>query len=127
MTMINVHYRTKSFRELEKWVGRPAVIQVRGIKVFPEYHIDKSTCPTANSRKMTKKNVLNELKEKRSSTTRSLSIVMKYYVKIPLCHIHKYHPLGATATINHCVDKRVIEKIYQMVCKGVTRPDEVKR
>ena len=108
-------------------MGCRAVIQVRGIKVFPEYHIDKSTCPTANSLKMTKKNVLNELKEKRSSTTTSLSIVMKYYVKIPLCHIHKYHPLGAAATINHCVDKRVIEKIYQMVRKGVTRPDEVKR
>ena len=52
---------------------------------------------------------------------------MKYYIKIPLCHIHKYHPLGAAATINHCVDKRVIEKINQMVRKGVTRPNEVKR
>ena len=52
---------------------------------------------------------------------------MRYYVKIPLCNIHKYHPLGTAATINHCVDKRVISKIYELVRKGVTRPDKVRR
>ena len=108
-------------------MGCPAVVQVRCIKVYPEYHIDKSTCPTANSLKMAKKKVLNQIKENRSKTTNSLSIVMRYYVKIPLCNIHKYHPLGTAATINHCVDKRVISKIYELVCKGVTRPDEVRR
>ena len=134
MTMINSQYRTKSSKELEK-MGCPAVVQVRCIKVYQrvsqrvykEYHIDESTCPTANSLKMAKKKVLNQIKENRSKTTNSLSIVMRYYVKIPLCNIHKYHPLGTAATINHCVDKRVISKIYELVRKGVTRPDEVRR
>ena len=80
-----------------------------------------------NSLKMAKKKVLNQIKANRSKPTNSLSIVMRYYVKIPLCNIHKYHPLGTAATINHCVDKRVISKIYELVRKGVTRPDEVRR
>ena len=108
-------------------MGCPAIIQVRCIRVFTEYHIDESACPTANSLKMAKKKVLNQIKENRSNTTNSLSLVKRHYVKIPLCNIHKYHPLGAAATINHCVDKRVFEKIYQVVQKGVTRPDEVRR
>ena len=108
-------------------MGCPAVIQVRCIKVLNEYHIDQSTCPTVNSLKMAKKKVLNQIKGNRSNTTNSLSLVKRHYFKIPLCNIHKYHPLGSAATINHCVDKRVIEKIYQVVRNGVTRPDEVRR
>lgn len=105
----------------------PAVIQIRGIKVFHEYQVKQSLCGTANSLKVAKKKVFDQLKEDMRNPTKSLSTLMRYYVKIPLYNEHKNHRLGDAATINHCVDRRVIEKIYELVHKGVTRPEEVKR
>lgn len=108
-------------------MGCPSEMQLRGIKVFHEYKIDQSSCGTVNSLKMAKKKVLNQLKEDMCNPTKSLFSDMRYHVKIPLYNTHKFHRLGAAATINHCVDKRIIDKIYQVARKGVTRPDEVRR
>ncbi len=62
MTMMNARYHTKKFQGTCK-MGCPSLIQVRGIKVFNEYKIGQSSCPTANSLKMAKKKVLDQLKE----------------------------------------------------------------
>ena len=35
--------------------------------------------------------------------------------------------MGASASYNQTVDKRIIEKIYDLVSRGITRPDEVRR
>ena len=51
----------------------------------------------------------------------------RYYVKVPLSTKHKGHPLGTSATINHCVDQRIISKIYDLMQRGVTRPEEARR
>ena len=107
-------------------MGCPAIIQIRGIKVFHGYQVNQSLCETDNSLKVAKKKVLDQLKDM-SNNANSVSSVMRFYLKIPLCNEHKNHRLGAAATINHCVDRRVINKIYELVRKGVTRPDEVRR
>lgn len=74
---------------------------------------------------MTKKRALQRLNDDLNQS--NIATVTRYYVKIPLSTEHKGHPLGASATINHCVDRRIISKIYDLVHRGVTRPEEVRR
>ena len=107
----------------------PAVIQIRGIKIFSQacYEIKQSDHATENSLKMAKKKALQRLKDDMFRTTANVPTMTRYYVKLPFCSEHHGHPIGASATINHCVDRRIIRKIYDLVQKGVTRPDEVKR
>ena len=104
----------------------PAVIQLRGIKVFinPLYEVRQLPHQTSNSLKMAKKRALHRLKDDLKQG--NIAYVMRYYIKIPLSTEHKGHPLGASATINHCVDRRIISKIYDLVQRGVTRPEEVR-
>ena len=104
----------------------PAQIQVRGIKIFPDYEVKECNCQTANSLKLAKKKVLDRLKNDMSSAM-TINTVMHYHLKIPLSTEHQGHPIGASASINHCVDRRIINKIYDLVGKGVTRPNEVRR
>ncbi|CAH3020845.1 unnamed protein product, partial [Porites evermanni] len=75
---------------------------------------------------LAKKKVLDRLKNDMSSAM-TINTVMHYHLKIPLSTEHQGHPIGASASINHCVDRRIINKIYDLVGKGVTRPDEVRR
>ncbi len=56
-----------------------------------------------------------------------ITVVSKYYVKLPLYMVHKDHVLGSTVTISHIVDKHVIGKIHELVGKNVTHPNEVRR
>ena len=104
----------------------PAVIQLRGIKVFinPRYEVRQLPHQTSNSLKMAKKRALHRLKDDLNQS--NIAHVTRYYVKIPLSTEHKGHPLGASATINHCVDRRIISTIYDLVHRGVTRPEEVR-
>ena len=74
---------------------------------------------------MAKKRALHRLKDDFNQS--NIAYVTRFYVKIPLSFEHKGHPLGASATINHCVDRRIISKIYDLVQRGVTRPEEVRR
>ena len=74
---------------------------------------------------MAKKRALHRLKDDFNQS--NIAYVTRFYVKIPLSFEHKGHPLGASATINHCVDRRIISKIYDLVQRGVTRPEEVSR
>ena len=76
---------------------------------------------------MAKKKALQRLKDDMFRTTANVPTMTRYYVKLPFCSEHHGYPIGASATINHCVDRRIIRKIYDLVQKGVTRPDEVKR
>ena len=105
----------------------PAVIQIRGINVFPQhcYEIRQSSHQTANSLKIAKQRVLQQLKDE--SKTTNIPTTQHYYVKIPMCGEHKGQPIGTSATINHCVDRCIISKIYELVQKGVTHPEEVRR
>ena len=104
----------------------PAQMQVRGIKIFPDYEVKECNCQTANSLKLAKKKVLDRLKNDMSSAM-TINTAMHYHLKIPLSTEHQGHPIGVSASINHCVDRRIINKIYDLVGKGVTRPDEVRR
>ena len=76
---------------------------------------------------MAKKDVLKQLKSDLISNQRRITTVFKYYVKLPLSTVHKDHAIGSSVTISHTVDKRVIGKIYELVSKNVTQPNEVRR
>ena len=48
-------------------------------------------------------------------------------MKIPVCVVYTGHPVGASASYNQMVDKRIIEKVYDLISRGITRPDEVRQ
>lgn len=82
---------------------------------------------TQNGLKVAKQRVLEKLKNDLNSEGNTVTTTTRFYVKIPLCVVHTGHPVGASASYNQTVDKRIIEKIYDLVSRGVTRPDEVRR
>ena len=57
----------------------------------------------------------------------SLRTMTRFYVKIPLSSVHLYHPLGAAAMIGQYVEKRVVQKVYDLVKLSITNVGEVKR
>ena len=87
----------------------PAQIQVRGIKIFPDYEVKECNCQTANSLKLAKKKVPDRLKNDMSSAM-TINTVMHYHLKIPLSTERQGHPIGASASINHRVDRRIVRK-----------------
>ena len=82
---------------------------------------------TQNGLKVAKQRVLEKLKNDLNSEGNTVTTTTRFYVKIPLRVVHTGHPVGASASYNQTVDKRIIEKIYDLVSRGVTRPDEVRR
>ena len=110
--------RLKSSRKL----NCEAIMQIRCIRVFSDYHVDKGECPTANSLTMTKR-MLREINGK----LHTFASMSRYYVKLPLCSTHTGHPIGETSTIVQKINKRLEEKIYELVHKNITRPSEVQR
>ena len=56
-----------------------------------------------------------------------LRTITRFYVRIPLCSVHINHPVGESATIGQYVDKRVLDKIYELVKRNITNVAEVKR
>ena len=78
---------------------------------------------------MTKKGILKSLEKKENDETNSepLRTITRFYVRIPLCSVHINHPVGESATIGQYVDKRVVDKIYELVKRNITNVAEVKR
>ena len=117
--------RLQNSRKLEC----PAIIQIRALKVFVDYHVKKEKCATNNSLTMAKKGVLKSLDKRLNAQTDSepLRTMTRFYVKIPLCSVHVNHPVGESATIGQYVDKRIVDKIYELVKRNITNVAEVKR
>lgn len=117
--------RLQNSRKLEC----PAIIQIRAVKVFVDYHVEKDKCATNNSLTMAKKGVLKSLDKRLNAQTDSepLRTMTRFYVRIPLCSLHVNHPVGDSATIGQCVDKRIVDKIYELVKRNITNVAEVKR
>ena len=51
----------------------------------------------------------------------------RFYVRIPLCFFDLNHPVGESATMGQYVDKRILDKIYELASHNVTNVAEVKR
>ncbi|RMX48513.1 hypothetical protein pdam_00008495 [Pocillopora damicornis] len=47
--------------------------------------------------------------------------------RIPLSSSHVNHPVGDSSTIGQYVDKRVVDKIYDLVKQNITNLSEVQR
>lgn len=107
----------------------PTEIQIRCVKVFVDYGVDLERCATVNSLTMAKRSILKQLVKKKCNQSKgeSLRTMTRFYVKIPLSAIHLYHPLGAAATIGQYLDKRILEKVFELVQKSITNLGEVKR
>ena len=82
-----------------------------------------------NSLTMDKRTILKQLEKKigNQSENESLRTMTRFYVKIPLSSVHLYHALGAAAMIGQYVDKRVVQKVYDLVKLSITNVREVKR
>ena len=82
-----------------------------------------------NSLTIAKRTILKQLEKKigNQSENESLRTMTRFYVKIPLSSVHLYHPLGAAAMIGQYVDKRVVQKVYDLVELSITNVGEVKR
>ena len=69
---------------------------------------------------------MDDLKKKLEANE-EVNTSFRYYVKIPLSKVHSGHPVGENASMNQTVDKRIIERIYELAKKNVTTIKEVKR
>jgi hypothetical protein len=75
---------------------------------------------------MAKERTMEELKKKLGSNE-ALKTSSRHYVKIPLSKEHSGHPVGESSSVNQIIDKRIIERIYELAKKNVIGLKEVKR
>ena len=75
---------------------------------------------------MAKRTILKQL-EKKSAIKVKMNLSARFYLKIPLSSVYLYHPLGAAAMIGQYVDKRVVQKVYDLVKLSIANVGEVKR
>lgn len=94
--------------------------------VFEDYRVDVATCETENSLRSAKEKMAKKLKQDFQDGVQGKTTI-RHYIRIPLSSVHKGHPVGESAGMNQKIDKRIIDKIFELVGKGVTNIDEVKR
>ena len=94
--------------------------------VFEDYQVDVATCKTENSLRSAKEKMAKKLKQGLQDGVQGKTTV-RHYIRIPLASVHKSHPVGESAGMNQKIDKRIIDKIFELVSNGVTNIDEVKR
>jgi hypothetical protein len=75
---------------------------------------------------MAKERTMEELKKKLGSNE-ALKTSSRHYVKIPLSKEHSGHPVGESSSVNQIIDKRIIERIYELAKKNVIGLKEVKQ
>ena len=103
-------------------------MQIRCIRVYNDYFIDKAKFLSDNSLVMAKKAILKEINAKsKSDLGFSFRTSTRFHVKIPLSSSHVNHPVGDSSTIGQYVDKRVVDKIYDLVKQNITNLSEVQR
>ena len=103
-------------------------MQFRSIRVFTEYFINGEVCATANSLTIAKKKVLKDISGILSADPdHQFTTNTRFYVKLPFSSAHTQHPVGERSTIGQKMDKRLEDKIYELVQQNITRPTEVQR
>ena len=100
------------------------------MNIFVDYYVDKDKCATNNSLTMAKRGVLKSLEKRLNDETNAdklLQTISRFYVQIPLCFSHLNHPVGESATMAQYVDKRILDRIFELPSHNVTNVAEVKR
>ena len=92
--------------------------------VFEDYVVDGTSCDTENSLRSAKEKVAKKLKKDFQDGAKGKTTV-RLYIRIPLSSLYKEHPIDETAGVNQKIDKRIIDKIFELVSKGVTNIGEV--
>ena len=100
---------SKSYQKFQgsRKLDCPAEIQIMCIRVLTECEVDKSSCHTQNGIKIAKQSVLKKLKNDLTSEDNRVLTMTRFYVKIPLCMVHRGHPVGKSGAYNQSVDKRI--------------------
>ena len=75
---------------------------------------------------MVKEKTMEDLKKKLGSNE-ALKTSSRHYLKIPLSKEHSGHPVGENSSVNQIINKRIIERIYELAKKNVFGVKEVKR
>ena len=87
-------------------------MQIRCIRVYNDYFIDKAKFLSDDSLVMAKRAILKEINDKlKSDLGFSFSTSNRFHPKIPLSSSHFNHPVGDSSTIGQYVDKRVNQNI----------------
>ena len=122
----NVHFyvtKTRIHLQNSRKLDCPAVMQIRCIRVFNCYFIDKVKFLSDNSLVMAKRAIIKEINDKSKSDSRfSLRTSTRFHVKIPLSSSRR-----DSSTIGQYVDIRVVDKIYDLVNRNITNLSEVQR
>ncbi|XP_071804180.1 uncharacterized protein [Asterias amurensis] len=108
--------KTKSKRRLctqaSKKVGCPCHITIRHVMLLPDFKFDVSKL-TEHRRRELSKHIKSTMKEK-GVTTES-----RFYIEFPDVDSHRNHPLGEAAGVKQPIDKRVNEKMLQLISNGM--------
>ena len=113
--------------EFEK-LDCPAVMQIRCIRVYNDYFIDKAKFLSDDSLVVAKRAVLKEINDKpKSDSGFSFRTSTQFHLKIPLSFSHVNHPVRDLSTIGQYVDKRVVDKFYDLVNQNITNFSELQR
>ena len=103
-------------------------MQIRCIRVYNDYFIDKAKFLSDDSLVMAKRAVLKEINDKpKSDSGFSFRTSTRFHLKIPLSFSHVNHPVRDLSTIGQYVDKRVVDKFYDLVNQNITNFSELQR
>ena len=103
-------------------------MQIRCIRVYNDYVIDKAKVLSDDSLVMAKRAVLKEINDKpKSDSGFSFRTSTRFHLKIQLSFSHVNHPVRDLSTIGQYVDKRVVDKFYDLVNQNITNFSELQR
>ncbi|CAH3157918.1 unnamed protein product [Porites lobata] len=111
-----------------KKMGCPTQKIVKEVMKFPQFQVTIFNlfviilC-TFESRKRTTSEKVRE----HMSGQKDFTGECHFYIKLPEVKDHMYHITGEASGINQAVDTRVITKIHDLVNRGVTDVDEMRR
>ncbi|XP_022091097.1 uncharacterized protein LOC110979536 isoform X2 [Acanthaster planci] len=107
--------------QASKKVGCPAYIFIRHVMLLLDFSFDKNTL-TEHRRRELSKRIKATWKEQGSITTES-----RYYIDFPDVSSHKNHPIGEAAGIKQPIDKRVNDKMLQLISNGMRSVPVIER
>ena len=77
---------------------------------------------------MARRAILKEIKERsKGHPGFNFRTSTRFYMKIPLSSAHANHPVGESSTIGQYVDRRIIDKVYDLVNHNITNFSDVER
>ena len=107
--------------------GCPAHITIREFILYPDYKIVPTSDMSKNQIQCLKKTSLHDLQLAQDSRT-DIKTISKYYVCLPSEEAHHdVHSTKGPMSLAQRIHPVLIQRIHELVAKGVTETNEVKR